>query len=149
MAIYLTVENRVKEKIQEVLVQKINHKLLEIEAAVAPLTPVSKTITGRTKRNKLVIAGKARTRKGHTGGLLKKSWGIIPATIYGELVYGCIYNSAHYVSHVNFGHRTRLGTGRIKSKANGKKFVEGKHFIERALKSIGIDPRIINKNYRG
>lgn len=131
MALTMFVRNQLKEKIQEKLKDKINKKLILVESAVVPLTPVSKS------------------KKGHTGGLLRKSWGIIPATIYGDLVYGCIYNNVHYAGHVNFGHRTRLGTGKKKSKVNGKKFVEGQHFLERALEQAGLNPNAINKNYKG
>ncbi|PID67414.1 MAG: hypothetical protein CR959_00310 [Fusobacteriales bacterium] len=131
MSFALFVRNQLKEKIQEKLKNKINEKLLLVQSTVVPLTPVSKS------------------RKGHTGGLLRKNWGVIPAAIYGDLVYGYLYNNTHYASHVNFGHRTRLGTGKKKSKANGKKFVEGQHFLERALEQAGLNPSAINKNYKG
>lgn len=130
------------EKVQNKILGKINENIALFYATVVPLTPVGKSIRGRTEKNKLVKLGKARTKKGYTGGRLRKSWGLIPAEVDGENIVGYVYNSTHYAAHINYGHRTRQGKGKAKNykpKVNGKKVVEGKHFVEKALESLGIN----------
>lgn len=122
MAIELKIflKNNLEDKMKKIICSKINDTLVEINQEVVPLTPVGKS------------------RKGYTGGRLRKGWAIIPAVIKKDRVVGYIHNSVHYAGHVNYGHRTRLGLSRKKSKARGKKVVEGQHFVEKALKNLGI-----------
>lgn len=134
----INISNKIEERIEKEIKEKINKTLVAINNEVIPLTPVGKSIRGRTEKNRLVKKGLARTRKGYTGGNLKKHWFIIPAKVEGDEITGYLYNSVHYASHVNFGHRTRLGTGKSKPKINGKKYVAGKYFISRAIKKANI-----------
>lgn len=117
----ISVTNKVKEKVTEVLKAKINEKLALIYSEVVPLTPVGKS------------------KKGYTGGRLRKGWSIEPATIRYGKIRGYLSNSVHYAGHVNYGHRTRLGMSMKKSKAKGKKYVEGRFFMEEALRRVGIE----------
>lgn len=137
----ITITNKLKEKLENEIKNKINFTLIKINNEVIPLTPVGKSVRGRTEKNKLVKKGLARTRKGYTGGKLKQSWFIIPAQINGNEIVGYLYNNAHYASHVNFGHRTRQGTGNgkgYKPKLNGKKYVVGRFFLSKAIKKANI-----------
>ena len=90
-----------------------------------------------------------KSKKGYTGGRLKKGWNIIPAKLNGRRIVGYIYNSVEYAGHVNYGHRTRLGTSKIKrgakSKAFGKHYIEGVYFVEEALKRVGLRQRLVKK----
>lgn len=62
------------------------------------------------------------------GGTLRRSWQVKKS---GELTR-IIYNKVHYAPHVEFGHRTRLGTG--KGKTKGKiKFVKGRFMLRKSL----------------
>ena len=121
--------------------EAINDKLAEVWAEVVPLTPVGKSIRGRTERNKLVRAGKARTRKGYTGGNLRKHWFVKPAEKQGDIIEGRLYNNTFYAPHVNYGHRTRFGM-KIEpitaENSNKKRYVEGRYFLERALQKCGF-----------
>lgn len=133
MAIKLkfSIYNKAEDKIKEILELEVNAKLNEIEEAVVPLTPVGKS------------------KKGYTGGRLKKGWNIIPAKLIGRKVIGFLYNPVHYAGHVNYGHRTRLGTSEIKrgakSKAFGKHYIEGVYFVEEALIKVGLRKRLVKK----
>lgn len=141
LKIEIAITNKLNEKIESDIKAKIDHALIMINEEVVPLTPVGKSIRGRTEKNKLVRKGLARTRKGYTGGKLRQSWFIIPAQVDGDEIAGYLYNNAHYASHVNFGHRTRQGTGkgrRYKPKINGKKYVVGRFFLSRAIKKADI-----------
>lgn len=137
----INISNKIEERIEKEIKEKINKTLVAINNEVIPLTPVGKSIRGRTEKNKLVKKGLARTRKGYTGGKLRQSWFIIPAQANGDEITGYLYNNAHYASHVNFGHRTRQGTGKgkkYKPKPNGKKYVIGRFFLSRAIKKASI-----------
>jgi hypothetical protein len=133
MAIKLkfSIYNKAEDKIKEILELEVNAKLSDIKAEVVPLTPVGKS------------------KKGYTGGRLKKGWNIIPAKLNGRRIVGYIYNSVEYAGHVNYGHRTRLGTSKIKrkakSKAFGKYYIEGVYFVEEALKRVGLRQRLVKK----
>nr|DAS68071.1 MAG TPA: Minor capsid protein [Caudoviricetes sp.] len=151
MAIKLkfSIYNKAEDKIKEILELEVNAKLNEIEEAVVPLTPVGKSIEGRTEKNPLVRKGLARPKKGYTGGNLREGWNIIPAKLNGRRIVGYIYNSVEYAGHVNYGHRTRLGTSEIKrgakSKAFGKHYIEGVYFVEEALIKVGLRKRLVKK----
>lgn len=137
----LEIKGDLMAEIKEKILDKVNENIANFYATVVPLTPVGKSIRGRTKNNRLVKSGKARIRKGYTGGRLRKGWGLIPAQIDGDIVVGYVYNSTHYAAHVNYGHRTRQGQGKsknYKAKVNGKKVVEGRYFIQKALAELGI-----------
>ena len=136
MAVKVKINLDLKDQIKEKIARQLNDTVLALHAAVTPLTPAQKSKHGKG------------TRKGYTGGLLRRSWGIIQATGKGEEITAYLYNNVHYAAHVNFGHRTRYGTGKKKPKKNGKKYVEGQHFLERAVEQIGLDPRKLNKNFR-
>lgn len=133
MAIKLkfSIYNKAEDKIKEILELEVNAKLSDIKAEVVPLTPVGKS------------------KKGYTGGRLKKGWNIIPAKLNGRRIVGYIYNSVEYAGHVNYGHRTRLGTSEIKrgakSKAFGKHYIEGVYFVEEALIKVGLRKRLVKK----
>ena len=133
MAIKLkfSIYNKAEDKIKEILELEVNAKLSDIKAEVVPLTPVGKS------------------KKGYTGGRLKKGWNIIPAKLNGRGIVGYIYNSVEYAGHVNYGHRTRLGTSEIKrgakSKAFGKHYIEGVYFVEEALIKVGLRKRLVKK----
>ena len=133
MAIKLkfSIYNKAEDKIKEILELEVNAKLNEIEEVVVPFTPVGKS------------------KKGYTGGRLKKGWNIIPAKLNGRRIVGYIYNSVEYAGHVNYGHRTRLGTSEIKrgakSKAFGKHYIEGVYFVEEALIKVGLRKRLVKK----
>lgn len=133
MAIKLkfSIYNKAEDKIKEILELEVNAKLSDIKAEVVPLTPVGKS------------------KKGYTGGRLKKGWNIIPAKLNGRRIVGYIYNSVEYAGHVNYGHRTRLGNSKIKrgakSKAFGKHYIEGVYFVEEALKRVGLRQRLVKK----
>ena len=133
MAIKLkfSIYNKAEDKIKEILELEVNAKLSDIKAEVIPLTPVGKS------------------KKGYTGGRLKKGWNIIPAKLNGRRIVGYIYNSVEYAGHVNYGHRTRLGTSKIKrkakSKAFGKHYIEGVYFVEEALIKVGLRKRLVKK----
>ena len=62
------------------------------------------------------------------GGTLRRSWQVnMP-----EKLTRVIYNNIHYAPHVEFGHRTRLGSG--KGKPRGKiKFVKGRYMLRKSL----------------
>lgn len=141
LKIEIAITNKLNEKLENDIKAKIDYALIRINEEVVPLTPVGKSIRGRTEKNKLVKKGLARTRKGYTGGKLRQSWFIIPAQANGDEITGYLYNNAHYASHVNFGHRTRQGTGKgkkYKPKLNGKKYVIGRFFLSRAIKKASI-----------
>ena len=133
MAIKLkfSIYNKAEDKIKEILELEVNAKLSDIKAEVVPLTPVGES------------------KKGYTGGRLKKGWDEIPAKLNGRRIVGYIYNSVEYAGHVNYGHRTRLGTSKIKrkakSKAFGKRYIEGVYFVEEALKRVGLRQRLVKK----
>ena len=133
MAIKLkfSIYNKAEDKIKEILELEVNAKLSDIKAEVVPLTPVGKS------------------KKCYTGGRLKKGWNIIPAKLNGRRIVGYIYNSVEYAGHVNYGHRTRLGTSEIKrgakSKAFGKHYIEGVYFVEEALIKVGLRKRLVKK----
>lgn len=62
------------------------------------------------------------------GGTLRRSWQVKKT----DTLTRVIYNNLHYAPHVEFGHRTRLGTG--KSKPKGKiKFVKGRYMLRKSL----------------
>lgn len=140
MGLKLKVNISLDEKVLEEVSQKLNDKVAALYAAVVPRTPVSRSRKG--------VRG---TKKGHTGGHLRRNWGIIPAEIDGNSVVAFLYNNAHYAGHVNFGHRTRLGKGKAekyKPKKDGKSYVKGQHFLEKALGDVGLDPTQLNPNYK-
>ena len=62
------------------------------------------------------------------GGTLRRSWQVnMP-----EKLTRVIYNNINYAPHVEFGHRTRLGSG--KGKPRGKiKFVKGRYMLRKSL----------------
>lgn len=144
MGFKMKVNINLEELLIEKVIHRMNEKLIDFQVAVIPKTPVGKSIKGRTKKNKLVRLGLAKIKKGYTGGRLRQGWQLKPAELEGNIVIGKIFNNVHYASHVNFGHRTRYGTGKKIPKSGAKKYVEGKHFIEKALNEINIDP----KNYK-
>ena len=62
------------------------------------------------------------------GGTLRRSWQVNMPTKLTRV----IYNNVHYAPHVEFGHRTRLGTGKGKTKGNIK-FVKGRFMLRKSL----------------
>ena len=62
------------------------------------------------------------------GGTLRRSWQVKKT---GELTR-IIYNDVHYAPHVEYGHRTRLGTGKSKPKGTIK-FVKGRYMLRKSL----------------
>ena len=62
------------------------------------------------------------------GGTLRRSWQVnMP-----EKLTRVIYNNVHYAPHVEYGHRTRLGTGKSKPKGTIK-FVKGRYMLRKSL----------------
>ena len=62
------------------------------------------------------------------GGTLRRSWQVnMP-----EKLTRVIYNNIHYAPHVEYGHRTRLGTGKSKPKGTIK-FVKGRYMLRKSL----------------
>lgn len=113
----------------------IEKKLVETAGRIVEqatlLSPVGKTKKSRKLKN-------GKTTQGRTGGLLRKSWKISNITRQGNAHYTLrsvvISNDTEYAAHVEFGHRTRLGKGKIKSRLGGKKYVEGQFFLNTAFK---------------
>ena len=150
MGVKLVIDGSLKEKLEVQATRLINKKLAEVLGEVVPLTPVGKSISGRTEKNRLVREGKAVPRKGYTGGRLRKGWAVIPAAVVGDgRVAGYLYNSVHYASHVNYGHRTRLGMSRTGKKTDlyrkdgtpKKRYVKGRYFLQKALAKCGFKVR--------
>lgn len=146
MGIRFTQGGSISELVERKAKKQIDIKLAEVMREVVPLTPVGKSIKGRTEKNSLVRKGLARTRKGYTGGRLKKGWLVLPAENKGNgIVIGYLYNSVHYAPHVNYGHRTRFGMSRKastelynKDGTPKKRYIEGQFFLEKALRQSGI-----------
>lgn len=130
----------IQRLIEERATKSINDKLVEINARVVPLTPVGKSRHAVDENH-----------EGYTGSNLRKHWDIIPARRVGNEIVGYIYNNTHYASHVNYGHRTRLGTGKkynftslyYPDGTKKKAYVKGQYFLEKALRQSGI--KISNK----
>lgn len=133
MAIKFTQDGNLSDIVVNKAKEKINKKLNEVYAEVIPLTPVSKSVRATSGR------------QGHTGGRLKRGWAIIPAEDVNGVVTGYLYNNVHYAAHVNYGHRTRLGMGLKYTNlyntdgTKKKRYVEGRHFLEKALTKCGIE----------
>lgn len=74
------------------------------------------------------------------GGTLRRSWHFKTKNEF----EGVIYNNTEYALHVEYGHRTRLGTGgnsenpkyKYKPKTNGIKFVEGRYMLTESLEEV-------------
>ncbi len=65
-------------------------------------------------------------------GTLKGGW--YRTNMIGDKFGQIVYNDVEYVNHVEFGHRTRLGTGKKgKPKPNGKGFVNGVYMLKKAV----------------
>ena len=128
--ITITIDNRIREELVKLAVEITNEKLAAVMSDVITLSPV-----GKSKRN-------------YTGGRLRKGWGMTPASIRNRMVIGYLYNNIHYVGHVNYGHRTRLGLGTkaytklYNSKGMRKKrAVKGQWFLQEALQKNGFNMR--------
>ena len=81
---------------------------------------------------KLIAKVKLKTPVGKVkGGTLRRSWRVKKD---GDLTR-IVYNNIHYAPHVEYGHRTRLGTG--KGKPKGKiKVVEGRYMLTKSVQEI-------------
>ena len=81
------------------------------------------------------------------GGTLKKSWQTEETTVSGSTVKGGIYTALEYAPYVEFGHRTRWGKGtspNYKPKKNGKKWVEGKKYLNTVVPKVDkVAPKIL------
>ncbi|KNF07167.1 bacteriophage HK97-gp10, putative tail-component [Gottschalkia purinilytica] len=75
---------------------------------------------------------------GQTGGDLRRSWEVGNVVRNGEDFYVEIYNPLHYGPHVEYGHRTRLGTSKNpKYKSKGSiAFVPGVFMLKISLAEI-------------
>ncbi|MGL4569320.1 MAG: HK97 gp10 family phage protein [Fusobacteriaceae bacterium] len=140
------------EKLEKVLLnmgkEALEKNLVDTAALiVADATlnsPVGKTARGYTDEEKKKYSTK--TKNGYTGGRLRKSWEISKVSRVGNGSFHSrsltISNNTHYAIHVEFGHRTRLGTGKKSSKLGGKRVVEGQFFlsnaVERAFKKLDL-----------
>ena len=86
-------------------------------------------------------------KNGKTGGTLKKSWQAERTTVSGSTVKGGIYTALEYAPYVEFGHRTRWGKGtspNYKPKKNGKKWVEGKKYLNTVVPKVDkVAPKIL------
>ena len=82
--------------------------------------------------SKLIRKVKLKTPVGKVkGGTLRRSWRVKKD---GDLTR-IVYNNIHYAPHVEYGHRTRLGTG--KGKPKGKiKVVEGRYMLTKSVQEI-------------
>jgi hypothetical protein len=95
---------------------KINSHLQRVYAYVVPLTPVGNYTDGRL------------------GGRLRRAWDLKPAQKTANGYEGIVFNNVNYSKHVEYGHRTRWGTGKATPKPGAKNVVEGQHFLEDAIK---------------
>lgn len=103
---------RFKKEIQSEGMQELERKMVEtassIEREAAQNTPVASS-------------------------LLKKTWTMSGITRIGRVIKMSVYNPTHYAVHVEFGHRTRQGTGKTKSKLGSKGYVEGQFMLKNAV----------------
>lgn len=82
----------------------------------------------------------SKSRKGHTGGRLRKGWELSNLIKSGNSGFKSrkiiVYNAVEYAVHVEYGHRTRLGTGKTHGKGKGKRVVDGVFMLKRALEKV-------------
>lgn len=145
---------KLREKLDAIeaeAIKKMERKLVEIASEVVA-TATRLTPTGKSKRQK----GKSvsyekngetvsyKRKDSYTGGLLKKSWAmskIKNRNSGGNIARGIIIsNNAHYAVHVEYGHRTRLGSSKNpKYKSKGTiYYIKGRFMLREALKRVGI-----------
>lgn len=70
------------------------------------------------------------------GGTLRRSI-TSRVVVDGDEIVGVVGTNVEYARHVEFGHRTRLGKGKIKSKVGGIHFVPGRFYMKSAMDSKG------------
>ena len=77
------------------------------------------------------LVAKVKLKTPVSTGVLRRSWRVKKD---GDLTR-IVYNNIHYAPHVEYGHRTRLGTG--KGKPKGKiKVVEGRYMLTKSVGEI-------------
>lgn len=129
---------------KEVLEKTLISTAKEVVTYATLNSPVGKTARGYTKEEKEKYSTK--TAKGYTGGRLRKSWELSKVSRVGNGKFHSrsitISNNTHYAVHVEYGHRTRLGTGKIASKLGAKASVPGQFFlsnaVEKAFKNLDL-----------
>jgi len=69
-------------------------------------------------------------------GLLRRSWYLSDVQRNGDDLTIELYNNVHYAIFVEYGHRTRLGTGVSPPKPNGVTWVEGRFMLTLSQKEV-------------
>lgn len=94
--------------------------------------------------NRLLAKVKKRTpvgvyKDGHTGGDLRRNWQIGNLVKEGNGYYIEVFNILDYASHVEYGHRTRLGKTDhpdTYKKRGTIDFVPGKHMLKISIEEL-------------
>lgn len=121
------------------LINRLNLKEKETPKAISEaVNKLGNSLKERTVRKTPI----GKSYKNHTGGTLKRSWHVKKVDASTVIVY----NPEHYAPHVEYGHRTRLGSGKSKGykpKESGIKYVEGVYMLTKSLE--GMDDLLGNE----
>jgi len=101
-----------KSQYEKAAKKRIGDNLAAVYAYAVPLTPV-----GEIK-----------------GGRLRRGWDIKPVVKTVDGYQGAVVNNVNYSKHVEYGHRTRYGTGKATPKPGAQKVVEGRYMLKQAIK---------------